>query len=85
MKNNVIINSNVNGQFYSDQVLKLTSLIYLKEALSAQQYENCAALIREAKGFGALQNEISALIAEVFGSPKANAQEEKTGQNRSRF
>jgi len=46
------------------QVLKVTAFIYLKEALAAQQYEECAGLIRDAKSFGAQQSEISAILAE---------------------
>ena len=87
MKNNVTLNGNVNGQFYSNQVLKLTSLIYLKEALLAQRYENCAGLIREAKGFGAQQGEISALISEVFRGSQtdANYEVKQKSEGRSRF
>ncbi len=86
MKNSVVLNGNVDGQFYANEVLKLTSLIYLKEALLTQQFENCAALIREAKIFGAQQKEISDVIAEALGGVKGGAYEAKQkGQDRTRF
>lgn len=66
MKNELITGNDVKEWLQSDEVLKLTSLIYLKEALVAQRYEDCAGLIAEAKDLGAKQSEISALIAEVF-------------------
>ena len=64
MKNNLAFRLNGNIAINADAVLKETSLIYLKEALLAQQYEECAGLIRDAKSFGAEQSEISAVIAE---------------------
>lgn len=68
MKNELITGNDVKEWLQSDEVLKLTSLIYLKEALLAQRYEDCAELIRQAKDLGAKQSEISALIAEVSRS-----------------
>ena len=53
-----------NRQLNPDEVLKATSLIYLKDALLTQRYEDCAGLIRDARNFGARQGEISAVIAE---------------------
>jgi len=66
MKNEFITGNEVKDWLQSDEVLKLTSLIYLKDALLAQRYEDCAELIAEAKNLGAKQSEIGALIAEVF-------------------
>ena len=65
MKNELITGNDVKEWLQSDEVLKLTALIYLKEALVAQRYEECAALISEAKDLGAKQSEINALIADV--------------------
>lgn len=67
MNNELITSNDVKAWLQSDEVLKLTSLLYLKEALVAQRYEDCAELIQEAKGLGAQQSEISALLAEVSG------------------
>lgn len=42
--------------------IKLTALIYLKEALLAERYEECADIIRTAIEFGAEQFEIQGLL-----------------------
>mgnify|MGYP000949388961 CR=1 FL=1 len=47
-----------------DEVLKVTTLLYFKEALLRERYEDCAELIRIAKGFGAEPGEVSGIIAE---------------------
>ena len=47
-----------------DQALVATSLIYLKEALVNERYEQCAELIRAAKRFGASQGEIKTVLTE---------------------
>jgi len=42
--------------------VKLTALIYLREALIAERYENCADFIAIAKEFGAFDEEIRAML-----------------------
>ena len=42
--------------------LKVTSLLYLKEALADEAYERCAELIRTARQFGAGSFEIQKVI-----------------------
>ena len=42
--------------------VKLTALIYLREALISEQYENCVEFIAIAKEFGALDEEIRILL-----------------------
>ena len=42
--------------------IKLTALLYLKEALLNQQYENCREFIEIAKEFGAQDFEIQNLL-----------------------
>ena len=42
--------------------VKLTALIYLREALIKERYENCAEFIAIAKEFGALDEEIRVLL-----------------------
>jgi hypothetical protein len=49
-----------------DQILKVTALLYLKEALIAQEYESCPELIDSAKGLGAAQSDINAVIADYL-------------------
>ena len=51
----------------SDDTLKLTTLLYLKEALEQERYETCAELIQEAKKFGADTSEVSQVIAGYIG------------------
>lgn len=42
--------------------VKLTALIYLREALIAERYEDCADFIAIAKEFGAFDEEIRVLL-----------------------
>ncbi len=42
--------------------VKLTALIYLREALIAERYENCAEFIAIAKEFGAFEDEMRSLL-----------------------
>ena len=57
-----------------DYTLKVTALLYLKEALDRERYEDCPGLLQAAKEFGAQQGEISKVIAQYihelkFGRP----------------
>jgi len=65
--NNTIANNQPNDLVVYDRVLKATSLLYFKDALLNQRYEDCAELIRTAKSFGAQPGEISRIVAEVTG------------------
>jgi hypothetical protein len=60
MKNNALLNQEV--AFGADQLLKVTALLYLKEALATQEYETCPDLIDTAKKLGVDPGEISAMI-----------------------
>ena len=62
MKNNVLLNEE--QALGTDQLLKLTALVYLKEALEAQAYETCRELTDTAKKLGIDPGDISAVIAE---------------------
>ena len=64
MENNVL--QGTQQAFGQDQLLKLTALLYLKEALVDQKYENCQELIDTAKGLGVAQGDISAVIADYL-------------------
>ena len=52
----------------SDQLLKLTALVYLKEALVAQAFETCQELVGTARELGVEAAEISAVIAEYLNA-----------------
>ena len=58
MRNNLIFNNTENKTIVPDETLKATTLLYLKEALRNEEFEECAQLIKTAKGFGAQQEEI---------------------------
>ena len=49
--------------------IKLTALLYLKEALLKQQYELCPEIISVAKEFGAVHFEIQDLLEDQRRSP----------------
>ncbi len=51
--------------------VKLTALIYLREALIAERYENCADFIAIAKEFGALDAEIRVLLEDPRRHPSS--------------
>ena len=69
-----------------DQALATTALIYLKEALTKEQYEVCAQLVRAAKGFGAPQSEIKQVLVEgaraLKTGRKLEAPRERAGRKR---
>lgn len=61
----------------SNQILKATALIYLKDALDNQDYEECEELIQKAKKFGATQNDIDEILqAEIRFIRPGNIYEE---------
>ena len=49
--------------------VKLTALLYLKEALVREQYEKCAELVETAKEFGAQPFEIQDLLEDPRRTP----------------
>jgi len=51
--------------------VKLTALLYLREALLGERYEECAGFIRIAKEFGAEVFEIQNLLEDPRRQPKA--------------
>ena len=51
--------------------VKLTALIYLREALIAARYEECAEIIAIAKEFGALDEEIRVLLEDPRRHPNS--------------
>ena len=51
--------------------VKLTALIYLREALIAERYEDCTDFIAIAKEFGAYDAEIRALLEDPRRHPNS--------------
>jgi hypothetical protein len=79
MENNVLVNEE--QALGTDQLLKLTALVYLKEALVAQEYETCQELIDTAKNVGVNEGDINAVITGYLNP--GNPGRQKT--NRLRF
>jgi hypothetical protein len=50
----------------SNEVLKLSALVYLQDALVKQKYEQCAELVDIAVKFGADKGEIKQVIADYL-------------------
>jgi len=50
--------------------VKLTALLYLKEALLAQHYEECPTFIEVAKEFGAQEREVEELLEDPRRIPR---------------
>ncbi len=48
--------------------VKLTALLYLREALLAERYEECAEYIRVAREFGALPQEVRRVLENPKGA-----------------
>lgn len=49
--------------------VKLTALLYLKDALIAEEYESCAGFIRIAREFGAKAQEIQSILEDARRVP----------------
>jgi len=72
MENNVLVSEE--QALGTDQLLKLTALVYLKEALVAQEYETCQELIDTAKKVGVNTGDISAVIADYLNADNPGRQ-----------
>ena len=64
MRNNLLFKNENNEPKAPDELLKTTSLLYFKEALRDQQFEQCPTLIKTAKRFGAQNTDIRKVINE---------------------
>jgi hypothetical protein len=62
------------GLLTADEVLKVTALLYFKEALVTQDYESCKELIDLALKFGATKEQISDVIAALLRGDKPGGQ-----------
>ncbi len=50
--------------------VKLTALLYLREALKKERYEDCAQFVQVAREFGAQEREIVELLEDPRRMPK---------------
>ncbi len=50
--------------------VKLTALLYLREAVVAQRYEECPLFVQVAKEFGAKEREIEELLEDPRRTPR---------------
>lgn len=66
----------------TNEVLKATALLYFQQALLNQAYEECATLVTKAKAYGALQSDISNIIAQYLSGDKPIGREAQLGKNR---
>lgn len=64
MQFNFLTNNNKEKKETPDELLQITALAYLQDALAQERYEECAFLIKEAKRYGAQGRAIQQLIAE---------------------
>ena len=58
-------------RFIRKNPVKLTALLYLREALLFERYEVCAEIIKIAKEFGAAEIEIQNLLEDPRRMPKS--------------
>ena len=50
------------GPIENNEILKVTALIYLQEALAKEAFEECQGLIARAKGFGATAADVRRVL-----------------------
>ena len=63
MRNSLVLEKEGSSALAADSLLKATSLLYLKDALEEERYEECGYIIENAKSYGASRSEISAVVA----------------------
>ncbi len=85
MKNNVILKEEEGQAAGSDAILKATALLYFKEALLKQEYEDCGELVEIARKFGANTSEIQAVIAAYLPDTAGGPDEAPRGKSRQRY
>jgi hypothetical protein len=69
MRNN-LITANQKKPPAPNEVLKATALVYLKDALIKEEFEQCPELIQKAQYFGADKTEVQKVIAEFIKEAK---------------
>ena len=70
---NPILSPGIAGKYQrrARDPVKLTALIYLREALISERFEECAEFIAIAKEFGALDQEIRVLLEDPRRHPSS--------------
>lgn len=74
MRINFTLNKNDNNEQKPDELLQVTALAYLQDALANERYEECAQLIKSARQYGAQGRDIQKVLADGakrarFGRP----------------
>ena len=64
MKKNAVLKEGQIVTVIPDEMLKVTTLIYLKDALLKEEYEECSELIEKARYSGAKSREIRKVLDE---------------------
>ncbi len=68
MNTKTVFRKQGSAKVYKDPV-RLTALLYLKEALLAERFEECREIIAIAYEFGATENDIQALLEDPRRKP----------------
>ena len=76
MRNNLVLSNKNNKPKAPDELFKTTSLLYFKEALRNQQFEQCPTLIKTARRFGAQNADIRKVIDEYNNRDNAGQRNE---------
>ena len=87
MTRNRVFTSPKQKELRTEDMLKLTALLYFREALIKEQFEDCAELVRTAKEYGADSRHIRAVIASTVRKDKGGRTRVayRKGRKRSRF
>ncbi len=64
MRINFTLNKNKNEEQRPDQLLQVTALAYLQDALTNERYEECAQLVKAARQYGAQAREIQKVLVD---------------------
>ena len=59
----------IGNQLVRNHPVKLTALLYLKDALKQERYEECAGIIAIAKEFGATEAQVRYLLEDPRRTP----------------
>ena len=70
MKSNINQKNRINRRYSENRSLKITALLYLKQALNQEKYEDCADLVKQAKEFGAHKDEVRRIIGRYVNDLK---------------
>ena len=82
MNNNLVFNQRESRPLAVYSLLRATSLLYLKDALERERYEECVGLIQSARSYGATSGDIGRIIAGYIR--RLNGGQSGAGLTRSR-